>query len=114
MPKANLVKRLIAAGIMVLLAGAAIVFLHRLKPLTAPSLKVVLVACTNVSMKTASNNPALFLSPLSNPPTRKDAEFKVFNRGDRPVKIEKGIMIEQRPAGVPVDNMNFLFQTNLV
>jgi hypothetical protein len=47
---------------------------------------------------------------------QKDAEFKVFNRGDRPVIMEKGIFIEQREAGMGDlgFNLNHLFQTNIV
>src|SRR4051812_20211905 len=114
MAKPNLVKTLIAAGIVVLLGRSAIVLLHRTKPPTAPSLKVVLIGCTNVSAKVALSNP------LSSPPTQKDAEFNVFNRGDRRIRIEKGIIIEQRPAGMggglgDLDfNVNRLFQTNIV
>ena len=107
--------RMIAASSLAVLAVSAVVLLHRVKPPTAPSLRVVLVGCTNVSVKTASNNPTLFPSPLSSPPIQKDAEFKVFNRGDRPVRIEKAIIIEQRPVGMSeLDlNVNCLFQTNL-
>jgi hypothetical protein len=81
MSKANW-PRLITASVVALLAASVIVLLHRVKPPTAPSFRVVLVGCTNVSMKTARNNPALFPSPLAAPPIQKDAEFKVFNRGD--------------------------------
>lgn len=116
MPKANWVRGLITASVVALFTVSAIVLLRQLKPATAPSLRVVLIGCTNVSVKTAANNPALLLSPLSSSPIQKDAEFKVSNQGDRPVRIEKGIIIEQRPAGMSDDlglNVNHLLQTNL-
>jgi len=109
MTKANTVRRLITLSFLALLATSAIVLLHRVKPRTAPSLKIDLISCANISAKAATS------SPLSSPPIQKDAEFKVFNRGDRPVRIEKGIIIEQRPVGMSdLDfNVNHLFQTNL-
>jgi hypothetical protein len=108
--KANWGRRLIAASLVALLSVFGVVLVRRSKPPTAPSLRIDLVSCTNVSAKARARGP------LSSPPIQKDAEFKVFNRGDRAVRIEKGIIIEEREAGMSDFglNLNHLFQTNIV